>query len=148
AGAGEQALRDGMRTLFQRAAAGTSETIAQLGARGASFAATEHLDDGSPISVKIDISPGRLVIDFAGSAPAHSGNLNATPAIVRSAVIYVLRLLVRDDLPLNEGLLSGVEINIPEGMLSPRFVDDPSACPPVAGGNVETSQRIVDTLLR
>jgi 5-oxoprolinase (ATP-hydrolysing) len=52
-------------------------------------------------------------IDFAGSAGVHPGNLNATPAIVRSVVLYVLRLLVREPLPLNEGLLEPVELRIP-----------------------------------
>ncbi len=72
------------------------------------------------------------------------GNLNATPAIVRSAVIYVLRLLVRDPIPLNEGLMRRVNLILPVGMLNPDF----STSPAVAGGNVETSQRLVDTLLK
>jgi 5-oxoprolinase (ATP-hydrolysing) len=145
---GEEALRDGMSTLMRRAAAGAAEAIAALARRGSRFSAVEHLDDGSALAVTIMVEGGGAVIDFAGSAPVHPGNLNATPAIVRSAVIYVLRLLVSEDLPLNEGLLEQVEIRIPEGMLSPRFDDDAAKCPPVAGGNVETSQRIVDVLLK
>ncbi len=53
----------------------------------------------------------------------------------------------RGDLPLNEGLLAEVEIVIPGGFLNPDFPDDPAACPAVVGGNVETSQRVVDLLL-
>jgi 5-oxoprolinase (ATP-hydrolysing) len=107
------------------------------------------LDDGAAIRVRIEIgAEGRAVIDFAGSAGVHPGNLNATGAIVRSAVLYVLRLLVEEDLPLNEGLLEGIELRVPEGMLAPVFDEDPRKCPPVAAGNVETSQRIVDTLLK
>jgi 5-oxoprolinase (ATP-hydrolysing) len=87
----------------------------------------------------------------------HPGNLNATPAVVRSAVLYVLRLLVEahgdpasagSPLPLNEGLLRPVEIDLPRGMLNPGFPEDPREAPAVVGGNVETSQRVVDTLLK
>jgi 5-oxoprolinase (ATP-hydrolysing) len=67
--------------------------------------------------------------------------------VVRSAVLYVLRLLLDAPLPLNEGLLDPVELRLPEGMLNPPFDDDPRRCPAVVGGNVETSQRVVDTLL-
>jgi 5-oxoprolinase (ATP-hydrolysing) len=113
-----------------------------------SYRAEERLDDGSPLRVRIDIAGGSARVDFAGSAGVHAGNLNATPAIVTSAVIYVLRLLVREPLPLNEGLMRAVEVVIPEGILSPPFPEDPASAPAVGGGNVETSQRLVDTLLR
>jgi 5-oxoprolinase (ATP-hydrolysing) len=63
-------------------------------------------------------------------------------------VIYVLRLLIDEPLPLNEGLLEPVDLCIPPGMLNPEFAADPARCPAVAGGNVETSQRVVDTLLK
>lgn len=90
----------------------------------------------------------RLEIDFAGYSPVHSGNLNAGPAIVQSVVIYILRLLVDEPLPLNDGLLDPVSIRLPEGMLNPPFPADPDACPAVVGGNTETSQRLTDTLLK
>jgi 5-oxoprolinase (ATP-hydrolysing) len=112
------------------------------------FEATERLDDGTPLSVVIEIAGGRARFDFSGTGGVHPGNLNATPAIVHSAVIYLLRLLLRDGLPLNDGLLQGVTIEIPPGILSPVFGDDPRRAPAVGGGNVETSQRLVDTLLR
>jgi len=67
---------------------------------------------------------------------------------VRSAVLYVLRLLVSEPLPLNEGLLRPIEIRVPPGLLDPPFPDDPWQAPAVVGGNVETSQRLVDTLLK
>jgi 5-oxoprolinase (ATP-hydrolysing) len=63
-------------------------------------------------------------------------------------VLYVLRLLIPGELPLNEGLLKTVQIRIPEGMLNPRFDTDAARCPAVVGGNVETSQRLVDTLIK
>jgi 5-oxoprolinase (ATP-hydrolysing) len=62
--------------------------------------------------------------------------------------MYVLRLLVDQPLPLNDGLLRPVTVRIPAGILSPDFQADPSRAPAVAGGNVETSQRLVDTLLK
>jgi 5-oxoprolinase (ATP-hydrolysing) len=63
-------------------------------------------------------------------------------------VLYVLRLLIAEPLPLNEGILRAVEIRIPPGMLNPPFPADPAEAPAVVGGNVETSQRVVDTLLK
>jgi 5-oxoprolinase (ATP-hydrolysing) len=110
--------------------------------------AKEELDDGHRIEVAIEANGDELCIDFTGTSETHPGNLNATPAIVRSAVLYVLRILVETPLPLNEGLLDRVRINLPRCFLNPDFPDDPSACPAVVGGNVETSQRIVDALLR
>jgi len=112
------------------------------------YQAEERLDDGSPLRVRIDLEGDRAHIDFTGSSDVHPGNLNATPAIVRSAVIYVLRLLLREPLPLNEGLLRAVTIELPPGLLNPDFPEDPASAPAVVGGNVETSQRLVDTLIK
>jgi 5-oxoprolinase (ATP-hydrolysing) len=112
------------------------------------YGAVERLDDGTPLAVRIDLEGDRARLDFSGSGAVHPGNLNATPAIVRSAVIYVLRLLLRRPLPLNEGLLHAVSIAVPPGLLDPPFDRDPGRAPAVVGGNVETSQRLVDTLLR
>ncbi len=114
--------------------------------------ASERLDDGTPLAVAIDVGSGGACFDFAGTGAVHAGNLNMTPAIVRSAVLYVLRLLAGDDgypLPLNEGLLGQVELRIPPGtLLDPDFSVEPARAPAVVGGNVETSQRLVDTLLK
>jgi 5-oxoprolinase (ATP-hydrolysing) len=110
--------------------------------------AVERLDDGSELRVRFEKREERLAVDFTGSAGVHPGNLNATPAIVRSALLYVLRLLIDEPLPLNEGLLRDVELVLPEGLLNPPFPADPAAAPAVVGGNVETSQRLVDTLLK
>lgn len=112
------------------------------------YRAEEYLDDGTPLQVAIHITGGRASIDFSGSAGVHPGNLNATPAVVNGAVIYVLRLLVDEPLPLNEGLMHAVSLRIPDGILNPPFPDDPAASPAVVGGNVETSQRLVDTMLK
>jgi 5-oxoprolinase (ATP-hydrolysing) len=112
------------------------------------YTATECLDDGSPISVKVQKQTGKCIIDFSGSGPVHPSNMNATVAIVHSVVIYVLRLLLDEPIPLNDGLLEPVEIIVPHGMLNPGFHEDPFKCPAVVGGNVEISQRLTDTLLK
>ena len=77
----------------------------------------DHLDDGSPIAVAITIAGDRATIDFTGTGPVLPGNLNANRAIVTAAVMYVLRCLIDEDIPLNEGVLAPVEIVLP-----------PSAC--------------------
>ncbi len=111
--------------------------------------AIERLDDGSQIAVSVNTSKSGLLIDFEGTSGVHFGNFNATPAIVRSAVLYVLRLWTGAELPLNEGLLRDVEIKIPSGtLLNPDFPAKAEDCPAVVGGNVETSQRMVDALIR
>lgn len=112
------------------------------------YGATEYLDDHTPINVRIDISQKQISFDFRGTGGIHDGNLNATPAIVNSAIIYVLRLMINQNIPLNEGIMQAVHLHLPKGILNPVFSEDPAACPAVVGGNTETSQRVVDTLLK
>jgi len=112
------------------------------------YSAEEFLDDGTPLKVRIEIKDGKCVIDFSGTAPVHPGNMNANEAIVNGVVIYVLRLLIDEPIPLNDGILEPVRIILPVGMLNPEFPDDPKKCPAVVGGNVEVSQRLTDTLLK
>jgi 5-oxoprolinase (ATP-hydrolysing) len=107
---------------------------------------TDHLDDGSPIRLKVTISGDRATFDFTGTGPVLAGNLNANRSIVTSAVLYCLRCLIDEDIPLNGGVLAPVEIILPKCFLNPPRHDDPRKCPAVAGGNVETSQRVVDTI--
>jgi N-methylhydantoinase B len=97
-----------------------------------------------PIQVAMTVrSEGSITFDFTGSAPQTAFSLNATEAITRSACYYVVRCLVEDDIPTNEGCFRPVEVIAPEGsIVHARF---PAA---VAAGNVETSQRIVDVLLK
>ncbi|MDP0495471.1 MAG: hydantoinase B/oxoprolinase family protein [Verrucomicrobiota bacterium JB024] len=109
--------------------------------------ARQRMDGGAVIAVDISRADSRVCIDFSDTSAVQANNLNATPAIVHSALIYVLRLLVREDIPLNDGLLAGLDIRLPEGMLNPAFPEDPATAPAVMGGNVEVSQRLVDTLL-
>jgi len=132
--------------LKDRSLEALREHLVRFGDREVS--AEETLDDGTPIRVSIRCGEGRLAISFAGSGAVHPGNLNATPAILQSAALYVLRLWTQSPVPLNEGLMRAVSIDLPEGFLNPPFDEDPMCCPAVVGGNVETSQRVVDTLLK
>ncbi len=107
----------------------------------------DHLDDGTPIEVCIEINDDAATIDFTGTGPVVPGNLNANPAIVSAAVLYVFRLLIDENIPLNEGVMAPLQIHIPPCLLNPPSAAEPVDCPAVAGGNVETSQRVVDVLL-
>lgn len=110
----------------------------------------ERMDDGREICVRVSLGgDGGLVVDFTGTTDAGAGNVNAPIAVTRSAVAYVVRLLVGASLPLNDGFLEPVEVVAPEGcLLNPMFEREADACPSVAGGNVETSQRVTEALLR
>jgi N-methylhydantoinase B len=94
------------------------------------------------ISVTIKVRGQSAEIDFTGSAPQCSGSVNAVEAITWSAVFYVFRCLLDEQVPATSGLMRPIRVIAPEGTIV-------NARPPaaVAGGNVETSQRIVDTLL-
>jgi N-methylhydantoinase B len=113
------------------------------------YRAVDYLDDDGisaepvPIRVAIRIAGERARVDFTGSAPQCQGSVNAVRAIAESAVMYVFRCLLDDVVPATSGLLRPFEVIAPEGtVVNARL---PAA---VAGGNVETAQRIVDTLLR
>lgn len=142
---GRERVWAAMTALRARAAAQLRAALQRLG--DGRREAEQRLDDGAVLRVAIEIRGERVSVNFTGSAPVHPGNLNATPAVVRAVVLYVLRLLVNEPLPLNEGLLEPVELVIPEGMLNPRFPADDALAPAVVGGNVETSQRLVDTMI-
>ncbi len=141
-----EALQGHMAALRGRAGARMRTVLGAL--PDGTYRGEERLDDGTPLVVEIRVRGEEAEVDFTGSGPVHPGNLNATEAIVRSAVLYLLRLLADEDLPLNEGLMAPVRLVLPEGILNPSFGPDPSACPAVVGGNTETSQRLVDTLLK
>lgn len=143
---GSRTLGEHMKHLRDRSAGICREFLARH--EVAELRAEQRLDDGSLIVVTITIRDSRATFDFTGTASRHPANLNATAAIVRSALVYVLRVLADREVPLNEGFLDPVEIILPEdSFLSPVFPDDPAESPAVAGGNVEVSQRLVDTLL-
>ena len=102
-----------------------------------------ELDNGAVISVavRVDRAARRAEIDFTGTSPQVSGNFNAPSSVAMAAVLYVLRTLVADEIPLNSGCLKPVRVIIPPGcLLAPQY---PAA---VAAGNVETSQAITGAL--
>ncbi len=111
------------------------------------YQAIQNLDDGTPLELVALVEGDSLILKFGDGGGVHPNNFNATPGIVYSAVIYFLRVWLNEPMPLNEGLLRPVTIELPRGLLNPPFDDDPLKCPPVVAGNVETSQRLVDTLL-
>ena len=117
-----------------------ARAIAELGEGRREF--RDRLDDGTPIEVTLTATAGKLHIDFSGSGAESEGNLNAPRAVTLAAVLYVLRCLVGRAIPLNSGCLRDVTVHIPE-----RCILNPSSGRAVAGGNVETSQRVVDVLL-
>jgi N-methylhydantoinase B len=95
------------------------------------------------IRVRVEIEGERAVVDFSGSAPQVRGPINAVEAITVSAVSYVFRCLIGGEVPASAGLVEPIEVIAPRGTVV-------NANPPasVAGGNVETSQRIVDVLFK
>jgi len=104
---------------------------------------TLEVDSGAKVcvDVRIDREAGSARIDFTGTSEQQPSAFNAPVAVTRAAVLYVIRCLVADPIPLNAGCLRPLEIVVPEGsMLNPRF---PAA---VVAGNVETSQAVTDTL--
>ncbi len=111
------------------------------------YSLTDSLDNGAPIAVRITIHGETAVVDFTGTGPVLPSNLNANRAIVTAAVLYVFRCLIAEDIPLNSGVLEPVEIILPECLLNPPAHGDPARCAAIVGGNVETSQRVVDVLL-
>ncbi len=93
-------------------------------------------------TVAHDAAGGNVIFDFAGSAPVMPTSLNAVIAITQSACYYAVRCLVGEDAPMNDGCLTPIDVRAPENSLVNAW--SPAA---VAGGNVETSQRIVDVVL-
>ncbi|PQO46011.1 hydantoinase B/oxoprolinase family protein [Blastopirellula marina] len=145
AGYGLNVVEQYARHIQQAAATKTRAALARLPDGTHRF--EDHLDDGSPLVVQIEIVGDAAVIDFAGTGPVLPGNLNANRAIVTAAVMYCLRSLLDEEIPLNQGVLEPVEIRLPQCFLNPPFLGEPDRCAAVAGGNVETSQRVVDVLL-
>ena len=123
--------------------ANAAESVRRLIDRLEDTSFTVAFDDGAQVSVALRIDRGQrtLTVDFTGTSDQHPGNFNAPQPVCRAAVLYVLRCLVDDDIPLNSGCLEPVELIMPSpSMISPV---EPAA---VFAGNVETSQHIVDTL--
>jgi 5-oxoprolinase (ATP-hydrolysing) len=145
-------IRDYMGYIQDNSEYSVKKALFQFLKKHRSFHSTfeDYLDDGTHIQVSILIDGGdnppqtlNAVIDFTGTGDQHrNDNLNAPQSVTRSAVMYVLRALIDAPIPLNSGCLKPVDIIIPESsILNPMY---PA---PVASGNVETSQRVVDALL-
>ena len=141
---GTQSLGQFMESLLNVAAEQTRQFVASLPEEPRQF--VDRLDDGTEIGVTISKRNERLLIAF-DPTPVHPRGFNATPAIVTAATLYVLRCICPSELPLCEGVLRWIDLEIPEGLLNPTADDDPQNCPAVVAGNVETSQRLVDVLL-
>jgi N-methylhydantoinase B len=126
--------------MMRRAIAGIPDGI---------YDAEDALDDDGindqpvPIRARINIKDDRATVDFTGSSPQVTGAINAVEAITVSAVSYCFRCLVAADVPASAGLMEPIKVIAPEG--SVVNATHPAS---VAGGNVETSQRIVDTVLK
>ena len=152
------ACQRGAGALIDLSAAHEAQTVAAYmahGQRQAEAAVRQliaRLDDGAfryamdngaevAVAVTVDRNARHVTIDFTGSSATLPDNFNAPAPVVRAAVLYVLRTMLDDPIPMNEGCLAPVTLIVPpDSMLSPRY---PAA---VVAGNVETSQVITDAL--
>jgi 5-oxoprolinase (ATP-hydrolysing) len=119
---------ESVRRVLDRLADGEAESVS---------------DQGAIIKVKISVDKERreATVDFTGTSPQQASNFNAPEPVTRAAILYVFRVMVDDDIPMNAGCLRPIRIIVPEGsMLSPKY---PAA---VVAGNVEVSQIVTNTL--
>jgi N-methylhydantoinase B len=143
-------LHDAARALMDDAEARARAVLSRvpLGSRGPAVA-TDFLEgDGIsdadiPIRVTVTLEDGRLQADFTGTAPAVPGNVNCPLAVTHAAVLFVVQTIIGAEIPMNAGVARTVRVTAPEGCLV--NAQWPHA---VAAGNVETSQRIADTVFR
>lgn len=144
---GKEKITLAMRELIGYTARIVAKRIEQI--PEGTYKAIDYLDDDGistdpiPIQVAIQKKGSSLLIDFSGSSPQVEGNVNAVFSITLSAVAYVLRALLPEEVPANAGILSAVQVIAPSGSVVNAVY--PAS---VAGGNVETSQRVVDVLLK
>jgi len=119
--------------------------VLQSVANRVTFSAQDMMDQGNLIRLQltVDRATGSAVFDFTGTAHEMWGNLNAPFAVTQSAILYALRCLIREDIPLNHGCLKPITIVLPDKCLL-----NPSEQAAVVGGNVLTSQRIVDIIFK
>jgi N-methylhydantoinase B len=144
---GREEVAAAMETLKHYADRLMRAAIRQL--KPGRYHARDFLDDDGfgagpiPIEVAIRLSGGQATVDFTGSSPQVRGAVNANYAITLSATFYVMKCLAAEAVPANEGLMRPIKVIAPPGSIVNALA--PAA---VAGGNVETSQRIVDVLFR
>lgn len=134
---------DVVRAYMGHVHANAEEAVRRLIGRLEDGSFRLEMDNGAVIAVavSVDRAARHVTIDFAGTSAQLPGNFNAPFSVVRAAVMYVLRTMIDDPIPMNEGCLAPVTIRVPDGsMLCPRY---PAA---VVAGNVETSQAVTDAL--
>jgi 5-oxoprolinase (ATP-hydrolysing) len=132
-------VRAYMRHVQDNAAEAVSRVIATL--RNSKFEVETDQGNIIKVAIKVDRKARKATVDFTGTSAQTPDAFNAPEPITRACVLYVFRTLVDDDIPLNAGCLKPIKIVVPKGsMLKPRY---PA---PVAAGNVETSQTIVNCL--
>jgi 5-oxoprolinase (ATP-hydrolysing) len=132
-------VRAYMRHVQDNAAESVRRVIDRL--HDSAFAV--ETDQGNTIRVRIAVDKERreATVDFTGTSPQQASNFNAPEPVTRAAVLYVFRVMVDDDIPMNAGCLRPIRIVIPKkSLLSPEF---PAA---VVAGNVETSQEVTNCL--
>ncbi|PGH17989.1 hypothetical protein AJ80_04610 [Polytolypa hystricis UAMH7299] len=144
---GEPVVQFYMRKIQENAELSVRNLLKTVSKRfaGKDLTAVDYMDDGSPIHLNISINAekGEAIFDFEGTGPEVYANTNAPEAVTYSAIIYCLRCLISEDIPLNQGCLKPIDVRIPKNsFLSPS---DKAA---VVGGNVLTSQRVTDVILK
>ena len=107
----------------------------------------EGIDGDIELRLVATVDGDRLMLDFAGSAGQHAGNLNCPLAVTRSAVYFAVRVLTDPDVPPSAGAYRPIEVRAPEGSLLHACAAPDGRLPAVAGGNVETSSRVADLVL-
>jgi N-methylhydantoinase B len=140
---GPERLREGTDAVLDYAEQRTRACLAELGDGTVSAADVLEAPEGDlPLRLHAALTGGRLVLDFAGSAPQHEGNLNCPLAVTRSSCLFAVRVLTDPDIPSSAGAYRPIEVRVPEGTV---LNASPGAA--VAAGNVETSSRVADLVL-
>jgi 5-oxoprolinase (ATP-hydrolysing) len=132
-----------VRAYMAHGQAHAAEAVGQALAHLSDGSARVELDHGAfiQVAVRIDAAARRVQVDFSGTSPQHSGNLNAPLAVTKAVVLYVFRCLVGEQIPLNAGCFEPIELIVPPGsLLHPK---PPAA---VVAGNVEISQAAASAL--
>ncbi len=145
---GVPALREATAAVLDYAERRTRACLAELpdGPRE-SRDVLEAIDGDVELRLVATVDGDRLVLDFAGSAPQHGGNLNCPLAVTRSAAYFAVRVLMDPDVPPSAGAYRPIEVRAPAGSLLNARTPPGGVAPAVAAGNVETSSRVADLVL-
>ena len=132
-----------VRAYMRHVQDNAAESVRRVIGRLHDSAFSVEMDQGTAIKVRISVDRKKreATVDFTGTSPQQPNNFNAPEPVTRAAVLYVFRVMVDDDIPMNAGCLRPIRIVIPkQSLLSPEF---PAA---VVAGNVETSQEVTNCL--